>query len=63
MCSNENVLSKEDLELLSSCVLIQMDKINQIPTCMDVKLMEARDDLRRRLVELNYKICNMIQED
>ena len=59
----ENKLTREELELISSCILEQLDIANKIPTLMDRKLFEAKEDLRSRLAALNSKICAMMPED
>jgi len=59
----EDKLSKEELGLISACLLGQLEAASQIPTFMDIKLMKAKDDLRCRLVALNSKICEMMPED
>lgn len=56
------LLSKAELELISSCILSQISAAGNIPTLMDVKLTEAKENLQKRLVNLNYKICDMIRE-
>lgn len=53
-------LSQEELELISSCIIGQISVVNQLPVMTDEKLSEAAKDLRRRLAELNSKICDML---
>ena len=59
----ENVLNKAELELISACILGQLEVINQTPTLMDENLMRAKDVLTGRLAALNSKICDMMPED
>jgi len=61
--TTEQNLKKEELELISVCILEQIEATNHIPTFSDSKLFEAKTDLRNRLVNLNIKICDMIHED
>lgn len=56
-------LSKTELELISYCVLGQLDRVNSMPVFSDAKIIAAQKDLRDRLKSLNDKICAMMPED